>query len=125
MVKGLPEERTIALAHYMVDSGATVRQAAARFGVSKSTVHKDITTRLKRQNAVLYAEVQAVLLRNKSERHIRGGNATRDKYREEARKRGGSCFAYIAHAKQNRPPRREAGSADLKRGNSAQRNNPI
>lgn len=90
MVKGLPEERTIALAHYMVDSGATVRQAAARFGVSKSTVHtvhKDITTRLKRQNAVLYAEVQAVLLRNKSERHIRGGNATRDKYREEARKR--------------------------------------
>ena len=64
MVKGLPEERTIALAHYMVDSGATVRQAAARFGVSKSTVHKDITTRLKRQNAVLYAEVQAVLLRN-------------------------------------------------------------
>ena len=66
MVKGLPEERTIALAHYMVDSGATVRQAAARFGVSKSTVHKDITTRLKRQNAVLYAEVQAVLLRNKS-----------------------------------------------------------
>lgn len=125
MVKGLPEERTIALAHYMVDSGATVRQAAARFGVSKSTVHKDITTRLKRQNAVLYAEVQAVLLRNKSERHIRGGNATRDKYREEARKRGGSCFARIAHAKQNRPPRREAGSADLKRGNSAQRNNPI
>ena len=120
MVKGLPEERTIALAHYMVDSGATVRQAAARFGVSKSTVHKDITTRLKRQNAVLYAEVQAVLLRNKSERHIRGGNATRDKYREEAR-----CFACIAHAKQNRPPRREAGSADLKRGNSAQRNDPI
>ena len=56
MVKGLPEERTIALAHYMVDSGATVRQAAARFGVSKSTVHKDITTRLKRQNAVLYGE---------------------------------------------------------------------
>ena len=87
MVKGLPEERTIALAHYMVDSGATVRQAAARFGVSKSTVHKDITTRLKRQNAVLYAEVQAVLLRNKSERHISGGNATRDTYREEARKR--------------------------------------
>lgn len=86
-MKGLPEERTIALAHYMVESGATVRQAAARFGVSKSTVHKDITTRLKQQNAVLYAEVQAVLLRNKSERHIRGGNATRDKYREKARKR--------------------------------------
>lgn len=102
MVKGLPEERTIALAHYMVDSGATVRQAAARFGVSKSTVHKDITTRLKRQNAVLYAEVQAVLLRNKSERHIRGGNATRDKYREEARKRGGQLLR-VHRARKTKP----------------------
>ena len=105
MVKGLPEERTIALAHYMVDSGATVRQAAARFGVSKSTVHKDITTRLKRQNAVLYAEVQAVLLRNKSERHIRGGNATRDKYREEARKR--ETAASCASRTQNKTGRPE------------------
>ena len=103
MVKGLPEERTIALAHYMVDNGATVRQAAARFGVSKSTVHKDITTRLKRQNAVLYAEVQAVLLRNKSERHIRGGNATRDKYREEARKRGAAARASRTQNKTGRP----------------------
>ena len=119
------ELRAIEVGKYIIDSKATVRKTATKFGVSKSTVHKDITTRLKRQNAVLYAEVQAVLLRNKSERHIRGGNATRDKYREEARKRGGSCFACIAHAKQNRPPRREAGSADLKRGNSAQRNNPI
>ena len=64
-MKGLPEERTLALARYIVESGATVRQAAAKFGVSKSTVHKDITARLRRQNAVLYAEVQAVLLRNK------------------------------------------------------------
>lgn len=58
-----------------------MRQAAKKFGVSKSTVHKDITTRLKRLNGVLYLQVQAVLGRNKSERHIRGGLATREKYR--------------------------------------------
>ena len=81
------EQRAEELAVYIIENRATIRAAAKHFGVSKSTVHKDITTRLKRQNAVLYAEVQAVLLRNKSERHIRGGNATRDKYREEARKR--------------------------------------
>ena len=89
------------------------------------TTHKDITDRVERIDPELAKSVRAVLEVNKAERHIRGGNATRDKYREEARKRGGSCFACIAHAKQNRPPRREAGSADLKRGNSAQRNNPI
>ena len=81
------EERAVVLGEYIIENDATVRAAAKQFHISKSTVHKDITTRLKRQNAVLYAEVQAVLLRNKSERHIRGGNATRDKYREEARKR--------------------------------------
>ena len=85
------EQRAEELAVYIIENRATIRAAAKHFGVSKSTVHKDITTRLKRQNAVLYAEVQAVLLRNKSERHIRGGNATRDKYREEARKRGAAA----------------------------------
>ena len=80
MVKGLPEERTIALAHYMVDSGATVRQAAARFGVSKSTVHKDITERLEEINPSLAAETRKVLDVNKAERHIRGGLATKEKY---------------------------------------------
>mgnify|MGYP000071407979 CR=1 FL=1 len=74
------EQRAEELAVYIIENRATIRAAAKHFGVSKSTVHKDITTRLKRQNAVLYAEVQAVLLRNKSERHIRGGNATRAKY---------------------------------------------
>ena len=83
-VKGLPEERAIRLAQYMVEEQATVRQAAARFGVSKSTVHKDITTRLKKLNSVLYARVQTVLAVNKQERHIRGGMATRAKYRAEA-----------------------------------------
>lgn len=83
MVKGLPEERTIRLAEYMIREGATVRQTAAQFGVSKSTVHKDITTRLKKQNAMLYAQVQAVLRVNKEERHIRGGMATQAKYRAQ------------------------------------------
>lgn len=80
-MKGLPEERAISLAKYMIEEGATVRQAALKFGVSKSTVHKDITTRLKGLNAVLYEQVQAVLCKNKNERHIRGGLATREKYR--------------------------------------------
>ena len=77
------ELRAIEVGKYIIDSKATVRKTATKFGVSKSTVHKDITTRLKRQNAVLYAEVQAVLLRNKSERHIRGGLATKQKYSAE------------------------------------------
>lgn len=76
-MKGLPEERAIRLAQYIVEEGATVRQAAKKFGVSKSTVHKDITTRLKQLNGVLYTQVQAVLGRNKRERHIRGGLATK------------------------------------------------
>lgn len=80
-MKGLPEERAIRLAQYIVEEGATVRQAAKKFGVSKSTVHKDITTRLKQLNGVLYTQVQVVLGRNKRERHIRGGLATKEKYR--------------------------------------------
>lgn len=86
-MKGLPEERTIRLAQYMVDQNATVRQTAAQFGISKSTVHKDITTRLRGLNSVLYAQVQAVLRINKQERHIRGGRATQAKYRAEAAQR--------------------------------------
>ena len=85
-MKGLPEERTIRLAQYMIQERATVRQTAARFGVSKSTVHKDITTRLKKLNTVLYEQVQAVLQTNKEERHIRGGMATRAKYQAQAAK---------------------------------------
>ena len=64
----------------MIQEGATVRQTAAQFGVSKSTVHKDITTRLKKLNTVLYESVQEVLRTNKQERHIRGGMATKEKY---------------------------------------------
>ena len=89
-MKGLPEERTIRLAQYMIEQNATVRQTAARFGVSKSTVHKDITTRLKKLNTVLYESVQEVLRTNKQERHIRGGMATREKYRVRAKQQRGN-----------------------------------
>ena len=80
-MKGLPEERAIRLGQYIVEEGATVRQAAKKFGVSKSTVHKDITARLRQLNGVLYTEVQEVLGKNKRERHIGGGMATKEKYR--------------------------------------------
>ncbi len=82
-MKGLPEERAISLAQYIIENGATVRQAAAQFGISKSTVHKDITTRLQHLNRMLFLQVQEVLSRNKNERHIRGGMATREKYRKQ------------------------------------------
>lgn len=86
-MKGLPEERAIRLAEYMIEQKATVRQTAAQFGISKSTVHKDITTRLKTLNAVLYRQVQEILRINKQERHIRGGLATRQKYRAQRKRR--------------------------------------
>ncbi len=79
-MKGNPEERAVALGQYVAETGATVRNAAMRFGISKSTVHKDLTQRLKRQNRALYNSVQKVLQVNKEERHLRGGAATRQKY---------------------------------------------
>ncbi|MDY4976136.1 MAG: sporulation transcriptional regulator SpoIIID [Clostridia bacterium] len=74
------EERTIQLAEYILEYKATVRDAAGKFGISKSTVHKDVTERLERLNRGLYEEVAKVLAENKSVRHIRGGMATREKY---------------------------------------------
>lgn len=74
------EERAIAVGEYIVDSGATVRQAAKRFGISKSTVHKDVTDRLEEIRPSLATEARKVLDINKSERHIRGGQATKEKY---------------------------------------------
>lgn len=79
-MKGNPEERAIALGEYVTETGATVRAAAKQFGISKSTVHKDLTQRLKKQNRALYNSVQKVLQLNKDERHLRGGAATRQKY---------------------------------------------
>lgn len=77
---GLPEERAVILGEYIKDTGSTVRAAAKKFGLSKSTVHKDVSYRLRLLNPSLYAEVKAVLDKNREERHIRGGNATRLKY---------------------------------------------
>lgn len=74
-------KRVVDVSHYIVDTQATVRQAAAVFGVSKSTVHKDVTERLPRVSKDLSVKVKKVLARNKAERHIRGGEATRQKYR--------------------------------------------
>ena len=75
------EERTINIGHYIIDKKATVRTAAKHFGVSKSTVHKDVTERLKRINPALARDVRIILDENKSERHLRGGMATRKKYK--------------------------------------------
>jgi putative DeoR family transcriptional regulator (stage III sporulation protein D) len=82
-MKGNMEERACALAVYMSEQKATVRGAAKKFGISKSTVHKDIQERLPTFNRSLYQQVKAVLEENKAERHIRGGIATRIKYRGE------------------------------------------
>lgn len=79
-MKDYIEERAIEIANYIVEEKATVRQTAKKFGVSKSTVHKDVTDRLLQINASLAREVRKVLDTNKSERHIRGGMATREKY---------------------------------------------
>ena len=75
------EERAASLAEYIIETGGTVRAAAARFGVSKSTVHKDLTERLEKIDRELWLRVKAVLETNKAERHIRGGAATRIKYK--------------------------------------------
>lgn len=79
-MKDYIEERAIAIANYIIDNNATVRQTAKQFGISKSTVHKDVTDRLMQINPALAKEARKVLDVNKSERHIRGGLATKEKY---------------------------------------------
>ena len=74
-------ERAVILGEYILDTGATVRATAKVFKISKSTVHKDVTERLSHDNPQLYKEVKAVLEKNKQERHIRGGMATKIKYK--------------------------------------------
>ena len=75
------EQRACELAVYMIETGATVRAAAKHFHISKSTVHKDLSQRLPKYNQVLYSEVRKILDQNKQERHIRGGMATKKKYK--------------------------------------------
>ncbi|MGN0202898.1 MAG: sporulation transcriptional regulator SpoIIID [Coprococcus sp.] len=79
-MKDYIEERAVDIAHYIIETRATVRQTASKFGISKSTVHKDVTERLIQINPSLASEARKVLDINKSERHIRGGMATREKY---------------------------------------------
>ncbi len=74
------EERAVEIGTYIIESNATVRQTAKKFGISKSTVHKDVTERLEKINPILAKEARVVLDTNKSERHIRGGLATKEKY---------------------------------------------
>ena len=80
------EERAVAIANYIIDHNATVRQTAKKFGISKSTVHKDCTERLITINPFLAEQTRKVLDINKSERHIRGGLATREKYQHRLQK---------------------------------------
>ncbi len=77
------EQRACDLAVYIIENQSTVRAAAKAFGVSKSTVHKDLSERLPHCNRALYGQVKTVLEQNKAERHIRGGMATRKKYKGE------------------------------------------
>ena len=82
-MKGAVEERAIELGEYIIENNATVRAAAKKFHISKSTVHKDVSDRLQNVNPQLYGRVRHVLEVNKAQRHIRGGIATRRKYRGE------------------------------------------
>lgn len=79
-MKAYIEERAIEVANFIIESNATVRETAKRFGISKSTVHKDVTERLEKINPKLAAEARKVLEQNKAERHLRGGLATKEKY---------------------------------------------
>jgi putative DeoR family transcriptional regulator (stage III sporulation protein D) len=81
-------QRVLEISHYMLETRATVREAARNFGVSKSTVHKDITERLPQINSHLGRQIKKILEINKAERHLRGGEATRRKYLSLKRKEG-------------------------------------
>ncbi|MBR3780849.1 MAG: sporulation transcriptional regulator SpoIIID [Clostridia bacterium] len=79
-MKGIVEQRAVEIAEYIIENKTTVRAAAKKFGVSKSTVHMDVSERLKKLNPSLYNEVREILDINKAERHIRGGLATKQKF---------------------------------------------
>ena len=81
------EKRACEAAVYVIETGATVRAAARHLGISKSTVHKELSQKLRRENPALYKQVEEVLRRNQAERHIRGGLATRMKYLREKQKK--------------------------------------
>ena len=93
-MKGQPNDRAIILGQYILDNNATVRATAKKFGISKSTVHKDVSERLIKIQPQLYSEVKKILEKNKQERYIRGGMATKKKYEEIARKNEKNCGNY-------------------------------
>lgn len=80
-MKSIVEDRAIELGEYIKNNNSTVRNAAKQFGISKSTVHTDVTARLKTISPSLYKDVRKILDENKAERHIRGGKATKEKYK--------------------------------------------
>lgn len=79
-MRDFSDDRAVVIGEYIINTGATVRAAAKVFKISKSTVHKDVTERLRYRSSALYAQVKDVLQKNKEERHIRGGLATKEKY---------------------------------------------
>ena len=81
-MKGVVESRAVELGEYIIENKTTVRKAAKKFGISKSTVHKDVSQRLRHVNPALYQEVKTILEINKAQRHIRGGMATKLKYQK-------------------------------------------
>ena len=83
-MKGIVEQRAIELAEYIINNKATVRSAAKQFGISKSTVHIDVSQRLRKLNPSMYNDVRKILDTNKAERHIRGGMATKQKFLNNA-----------------------------------------
>jgi len=86
-LKAQPDQRAVILGRYILENKTTVRAAAKIFGISKSTVHKDVTERLRSEDPELYAQVRDILEINKQERHIRGGLATRKKYKDIAERK--------------------------------------
>ena len=105
-MKQQPRERAIILGEYILEQQATVRAAAEWFGISKSTVHKDVSERLPDLNPHLYAGVKMILEKNKQERHIRGGLATRKKYAQLAQEREQQKHA--CHPAAEMPVRRDS-----------------
>lgn len=86
-LKAQPNQRAVILGQYIIENKTTVRAAAKKFGISKSTVHKDVSERLLKENPALYAQVKDILEINKQERHIRGGMATKRKYESMAERK--------------------------------------
>ena len=107
-MKQQPRERAIILGEYILEQQATVRAAAEWFGISKSTVHKDVSERLPDLDPHLYAGVKMILEKNKQERHIRGGLATRKKYALQAQQREQQKHAHFCHPAAEMPVRRDS-----------------